>query len=205
MPRWVFYNGSELPGGIVGFGRRVAQLTPTQRAAMHVPPGYDGLVPLSMFIAIPMLPTGNWMGHNLASLNGVFPKAGLSSLASITKAFGLRVFRTRNCYGATQWRSVALWIHTKFGPLNLVTAYTPAHSDPMTLTYRVEITLDGLRAACGDPTMKLTRPPIDFWIDAGDVDHACRIQDEIEAGSHFCIVDQPQRDGDQVRLPIAHC
>ena len=30
---------------------------------------YDGLIPYSMFIAIPMLQPGGWMGHNLASAN----------------------------------------------------------------------------------------------------------------------------------------
>jgi len=203
MPRWVFYDGSELPGGIAGFGRRAERLTAAQRAAMRVPLSYEGLVPFSMYIAIPMLPSGSWMGHNLASLNGVFPEAGLSGLASVTKAFGLRIYRARYQFGATQWRSRALHIHTKFGPLDLVTAYTPAHSDPMTLTYRVAITLDGLRHACGDPNVHLERLRPHLWLDVDDVAQACRLQDEIEGGARYCIADRPRREGERLRVPIA--
>lgn len=205
MPRWVFYNCSELPGGIVGFARRAGDLTDTQRLRLGVPDDYEGLVPFSMFIAIPMLPAGDWMGHNLCSLNGVFPEAGLRGLASTTKAIGLSVYRTKRLFGATQWESRALHIHAKFGPLDLVTAYTPAHSEPMTLTYLVEITIDGLLNACGDPSARISRPEPTFWINANDVDRANKLQDEIEAGAKFQITDRPKREGDKILIPLVKC
>lgn len=202
MPRWVFYNGSELPGGIMGFGLPAQALTSRQREVMGVGEEETGLVPLSMFIAIPMLPRSHWMGHNLASMNAVFPEAGLKRLASITKAFGLRVYGTEVCYGATQWQSIALYIHTKFGPLDLVTAYTPAHSNPMTFTYRVEITEQALRNACGDPSAGLDRPAATFSLAVDDVDGAHRLQDEIERGARYVIVDRPVREGGHSRVPL---
>lgn len=202
MPRWVFYNCSELPGGIVGFGCPADALSEEDRKKLSVPDDYTGLVPFSMFIAIPMLPAGDWMGHNLCSLNSVLPKAGLKSLASLTKSFGLCVFRTRRLYGATQWRSLALHIHAKFGPLDLVTAYTPAHSDRMTLTYRVEITLNGLLNACGDPTAEVRRPEAQLWVDADDVEQVSALQDEIEQGARFVIPDRPRHEGEKVFVPI---
>lgn len=205
MPRWVFYNCSELPGGIVGFGRRAALLSDAQRERLTVPDDYEGLVPFSMFIAIPMLPAGDWMGHNLCSLNRVFPEAGLKGLASTTKAIGLSVYRTKRLFGATQWLSTALHIHCKFGPLDLVTAYTPAHSEPMTLTYLVEITAEGLLNACGDPAAQISRPAPTLWVDGADVDRANRLQDEIESGERFQITGPPRREGDKILIPLVQC
>lgn len=202
MPRWVFYNCSELPGGIVGFGRRASKMPRAQRQQLGVPDDYDGLVPFSMFIAIPMLPAGDWMGHNLCSLNGVFPEAGLNSLGSTTKAFGLCVFRTRRLYGATQWASSALHIHSKFGVLDLVTAFTPAHSEPKTLTYRVEITLNGLLNACGHPHAEVLRPEPSDWLDSEDVETMQRLQDEIEAGAEYVITDRPVKKDGRVAIPF---
>jgi hypothetical protein len=203
MPRWVFYDGSELPGGIMGFARPAQQLSPKQRTTLGIDAGEGGLVPFSMYIAIPMLPKGDWMGHNLASFNSVFPEANLAGLSSLTKAFGLRVYRTRTLYGATQWDSHALSIHAKFGPLDLITAYTPAHSEPMTLTYRVPITGVGLRQASGDPTAVVVRPRIEFWLESDDVEQACRLQDEIEAGARYRIVDRPERRAQKLAVPLA--
>jgi hypothetical protein len=202
MPRWVFYNCSELPGGVMGFAKPAHALSERQRRIMNVREGYSGLVPLSMYIAIPMQAENDWFGHNLASMNGVFPEAGLKGLGSMTKAYGLAVYRTARQWGATQWNSRALNIHTKFGPLDLITAYTPAHSEPMTLTYRIDITETGLRYACGDRGAEVVRPAPSLWLDADDVDGACALQDEIEAGTRFQIVDRPKTDGDRILHPI---
>ena len=38
--------------------------------------------------------------------------------------------------GAAQWTGKALGMHLRFGPLQLLTAYTPAHSYARTMTYR---------------------------------------------------------------------
>lgn len=203
MPRWVFYVGSELPGGIMGFAREAEGLTKHQRELLELESDYTGLVPFSMYIAIPMIPRINWMGHNLASLNPVFPELGYRGLASLTKGIALRVYRAEHQYGATQWESKALNIHTKFGPLDLITAYTPAHSEPMTLTYRVRLTDQALRAACGDAGAKMERPKVGFWLEAKDVDHACRLQDEIEAGAQYQIVDRPVREDGKILIPLA--
>ena len=205
MPRWVFYNCSELPGGIMGFGRQSGLLSAAERALIGVPDDYDGLVPFSMFIAIPMLPAGDWMGHNLCSLNALLPSAGLKGLASVTKAFGLYTYRTRVLYGATQWHSKALHIHAKFGPLDLVTAYTPAHSEPMSLTYRVEISLNGLLNACGDPSAVIERRAPTQLLDADDVQGVRLLQDQIERGASYQIVDRPRHEGTKTLLPIARC
>jgi hypothetical protein len=203
MPRWVFFDGAELPGGIFGFGRPASELAPSTRELFAVPSDYRGLVPFSMFIAIPMLDPGSWMGHNLASMHRALPGERLAGLASITKALGLKTFGARVLYGATQWKSPALHVHTKFGPLDLVTAYTPAHSKPETLTYRVDITDERLRAACGEPGLELARPATTRIVDADDHDTLRELQRELRSGARYRITSAPRRELERVLVPLA--
>lgn len=204
MPRWVFFDGAELPGAIFGFGRRPETLSRRARALLQLPRGYRRLVPYSMFIALPMLDRQSWMGHNLASLNPIFTEEKLSGLASVTKSIGLKAFRAAFCYGVTQWRSLALHIHTKFGPLDLLTAFTPAHSDPRSLTYRFEVTDECLRAACGDPAVSLDRPAVTRWVDADDERALRRMHRDISQGRRLRISAAPQRSGEDVRVPVSY-
>ena len=71
----------------------------------------------------------------------------------------MKALRVRRLYGATQWASAALFIHTKFDPLELVTAYTPAHPEAEALTYAVDATDESLRATLGAPKARLAPLP----------------------------------------------
>lgn len=192
MSRWVFYDGSELPGGIFGFGLPASSVDPEVRKSYLIPENYTGLVPFSMYIAIPTPEKNTWFGHNLASLNPVFPHLGLSGLGTVTKSLGLRAFGCNIQVGATQWGSSALFIHTRFGPLELETAYTPAHSDVMTLTYIAHCTDNNLKAALGDPGAKQTRPEPELWIRSDRPEEAKALHQRIEAGEKFCVCDRPR-------------
>lgn len=217
MPRWVFYNCAEIPGGIFGFGRPAGTLAPDVRAALDLPADYpdEALVPFSMYIAIPVRrpsasehqPGGSWFGHNLASLNPVFPALKMKGLASMTKALSLKVFRASEQIGATQWDSEALFIHTRFGPLDLVTAWTPAHSEPPTLTYRFDVTDEKIRAAMGDPTaiaaIPSPAPETIFEIPADDHVAMQDLQQKIEAGGAYVVVGPPRRHEGVWRVPVA--
>jgi hypothetical protein len=203
MPKWVFYNGAELPGGIFGFGRPARDLPRDVPRQLGAPEGYDGLVPLSMYIAIPVRPPTVWFGHNLASLNPVFPDLGLRGLASFTKAVALKCFRCEVQIGATQWDSSALPIHCRFGPLDLVTAYTPAHSEAQTLTYRFSVTDDKLRAAAGDKGVTLEFPAPDFELHASDTGAMKKLQTRIEDGQRFVIAGRPTGRDKDLTTPIA--
>ena len=44
MPRWVFYDCAEVPGGIFGFARPAAELDEWVLRALNVPADYDGMV-----------------------------------------------------------------------------------------------------------------------------------------------------------------
>ncbi len=203
MPRWVFYDCAELPGAIFGFARRIESLPGHVREALDLQPGETGLMPFSMYIAIPIKPPGVWFGHNLASLNPTFPKLGLKGLASITKALALKVFRCQVQIGATQWDSDALHIHTRLGPLDLLTAWTPAHSEAETLTYRFDITDDKIRHACGTPGVELDYPEADFEVAADDRTAMRELQARIEAGEKFVVAGPPRRHMKGRRVPIA--
>ena len=198
MPRWVFYDCSELPGAIFGLARPAAKLWPAARALFAVPDGYEGLVPISMYIAIPMAHRGVWFGHNLASAG---PR--LREVGGLTKGLALKAFGVRHFWGATQWASDALFIHAKFGALRLATAWTPAHSDPATLTYGFDVTDDALRASMGDSSIVLPRPEPTLWITAGDEDAMIALQDRIEAGERFVVPGPPRREAGKQRVPIA--
>ena len=204
MPRWVFFDGAELPGGIVGFGLPVDSLSETSRALLNVPDGYRGLVPLSIFIAIPTFEPGVWMAHNLASVAGALPNENLRGLGGFTKAVGLKVFRAKTQVGATQWNSFALRVHVRLGPLALLTAWTPAHSEPWTLTYRVELTEPGLRNLARDTSVKLPTSPIDEWLDSDDHERMQKMQADIETGARIWVVGPPEKvTAHRYRIPLS--
>lgn len=202
MDLWVFYDCAELPGFIYGFAIEAARLTSHERVVFDLPAGYDGPVPLSMYIAIPMHEPGAWFGHNLASLNLTFPERRLHALGTITKAVALKAYKTERFFGATQWTSRALYIHTKFGVLDLHTTWTPAHSIPATLTYAFDVTEDKLRAAAGDPDLVLERPEPDFYLDAEDTDGMQALQAQIEGGARFQLVGPPSIQGGRTVHPL---
>jgi len=208
MPRWVFYDCAELPAAIFGFGRPSRDAHPRTRALFGLPDGDTGLVPYSMYAALPMFRAGQWFGHNLSSLAPVLDDTdpagpSLKGLGSITKALGLAVLGVDRLLGATQWASTALFIHTKFGPLELVTAYTPAHSEPETLTYAVDLDTNRLRATLGDPTARIERPAPQFHVASDDVEALRALQDRIEAGERLVVTGPPRRDGQVNHVPIA--
>ena len=203
MDRWVFYDCCFIPGAIFGFARTAGELSEHAREVLEVADDYEGLVPYSMYIGIPMAPAGAWMGHNLASIGPTLPEENLKGLGSLTKAMGLKSFGTVDFYGATQWSSLALYIHVKFGPLDLLTAYTPAHSEAQTLTYGFRCTEQALLSAAGAPGQEFDRPEPDFWIDAADTAAMIALQDRIEAGETFVIPSAPRRDATGIRVPVA--
>lgn len=213
MPRWMFFDGAELPGGIVGFGAapddlpdevsEVLGLDRTPRRAQGEALS-DDFVPLSMFIAIPTPEVGTWMGHNLCSLGPLVTHLDLKGLASLTKAVGLEVFRATGQVGVTQWNSLALAVHTRLGPLELLTAWTPAHSEPWSLTYRATLTEGSLRNLARDPRGEVPEIAPERWIDSRDHDAMQALQREIEAGARYAIVGRPRiHDPEHLDVPVA--
>lgn len=163
MPRWVFYDCAVMPGFVAGFAARPsalskkvrevldpvkfpASLSPIQSSSvLSEVKSLDDMdwVPLSLFIIIPTMHKGEWVAHNLCSVNSLVPKEDqFYGLGFLSKAFGLWYANVEQCSGMTQWGSPALKLHSHYGHLEVVGAYAPVHSHAKTITYRVEVNTD---------------------------------------------------------------
>src|SRR5437868_8416126 len=155
MPRWVFYDCAVMPGFVAGFAARPSALSPEVRKALDPqkfpatgsqnPKAIKSLdemdwVPLSLFIIIPTMHKGEWVAHNLCSVNSLLPKEHqFYGLGFLSKAFGLWYANVEQCSGMTQWGSPALKLHSNFGHLEVVGSYAPVHSHAKTITYRAQV------------------------------------------------------------------
>ncbi|MEM9696590.1 MAG: hypothetical protein AAGA56_28875 [Myxococcota bacterium] len=140
MPRWVLFDCGEFPGLVFGFGCPADKLPEYARVAYQVEARPDTFVPLSMWVAIRCAEEGAWFGHNLSSANVMLrAEDRLPGLAILTKALGVVTSRATLQYGATQWSSGSIGLHLRLGEMELLSAYTPAHTHPETLSYRIEV------------------------------------------------------------------
>ncbi len=163
MPRWVFYDCAVMPGFVAGFAAKPHALPDSVRKVLnpaaaspegspvgktpHLPPiqSLDEMdwVPLSLFIIIPTMHKGEWVAHNLCSVNSLVPKEDhFYGLGFLSKAFGLWYANVEQCSGMTQWGSPALKLHSHFGWLEVVGSYAPVHSHRETITYRAQVHID---------------------------------------------------------------
>jgi hypothetical protein len=140
MPRWVFFDCAVTPGFVAGYAIKTKSLDPEIRKQMNLKDTHEW-TPLSLFIIIPtMSREGEWVAHNLCSVNALLPKGqGYYGLGFLSKAFGLWYANVNICCGFTQWGNAAIKLHSYYGPFQILTAYTPLHSYARTLTYRVKV------------------------------------------------------------------
>ena len=193
MDKWVFYDICYMPGSVFGFGIRASRAPAELRELFNVEQGDDILIPLAMYGAIPMAKPGAWMGHNLCSIGKRISFRDVRGLGTLSKVLGLKSVNAVSFFGATQWSSIALNVHVKFGPLELYTAFTPAHSESHTLTYGFECNDQALLAAAGHPEYAFERSSPELWIRPGDEEAMIDLQDRLEAGERFCIPTAPRR------------
>ncbi len=212
MPPWVFYDCAVMPGAVFGLAIRAAELEPWALEAVRVPPGYQGLVPISQFIAIPMLegfadaapdePPSSWLLYTCESINQVSPGFGPAGALRLTLALGLQVFPIRRLVGTCQWRSEKLSAYADLGPLELLTAYTPGHSLPRTLSYRIDVDETSIAALLTSPRVHPRAPAPNALLDVDDVDALRGLQADLEAGGSAWIVGHPLVDGPRVQVPL---
>lgn len=143
MPRWVFYDCAVMPGLVAGYAMRTKALPEAIKSVMRWSVAHEW-TPLSLFIAIPTIHKGEWVAHNLSSINSLLKNKQdqLYGLGFMTKAFGLWYANMDQCSGMTQWGSPALKLHSYYGHMEIVGAYAPVHSHAKTITYRVEVNTD---------------------------------------------------------------
>lgn len=202
MPKWVFYDCAVMPGAVFGLCSPAAAMESWVKQSLGVPDDYEGPVPLSMFIAIPMLDEGSWLVYTICDINEIAPGAAPGGLAELTMVLGIASFQIQTLWGTTQWRAHKLRLPAQLGPLTLMTAYTPAHTLPRTLTYRTIIAPDGLAAVLSEPEIHPFCPPATHVIDADDVSQLKWLQNEIEQQVRWQIVGPPQRRGAYTLLPL---
>lgn len=139
MPRWVFYDCAVMPGFVCGFAYKKDKM-PTNLKAKFPDFGNIDYVPLSLFIIIPTMHKGEWVAHNLCSVNSFLDKKDqFYGLGFLSKAFGLWYANVELCSGMTQWGSPALKLHSHYGHLEVIGAYAPVHSHAKTVTYRAQV------------------------------------------------------------------
>ena len=201
MPKWVFYDCGVMPSAVFGFCGPASSLDPYVHRALDIPKGYDGPVPLSIFIAIPTL-EGAWFTHTLCSLNSVCTGAAPEGLLLLSLALGVRILKVQTLYGTTQWRSHRLGTFVGLAPLEVVTAYTPSHSVRRTLTWRLHLRRFLVEAALIKPGTSPTAPPATHVLDVDDENALITLQREIEAGIPYSIVGPPTRRGSIVQVPL---
>ena len=204
LPRWAFYDCGEVPGGLFGFARPAERLPDSLRDAIGIEPGYHGLVPLSMLLAIPMLGPGEWHVYGLCAVEEAAAEA-LQGLLLLTLAVGLTVLGVQRAYGAAQWGSSELAAHGRFAPLELLTAWTPAHSHPDTLTWRFEVSPNRVADALADGPGSAGAQPNARWVEGDDETALKALQARIEAGRRFQITGPPWLgggEGTQARVPL---
>lgn len=138
MPRWVFYDCAVVPGFVAGFAARTSSLPKVVKQTLGSDEAEEW-TPLSLFIIIPtMSRDGEWVAHNLCSVNSILPKEHqFYGIGFISKAFGLWYANVRTCCGMTQWKSPSVKLHSNYGDFEILTAYTPVHSYARTVTYRL--------------------------------------------------------------------
>ncbi len=200
MERWVFFDCGEMPGGIFGFGTKAKNLPAEILKNYKEISSPEEFLPLSMYIAIPMV-TGAWFGHNLCSANSVLKQhKEYKGLALLTKALGSLVFNITDHYGATQWDSGSLNIHLQLSPMELRSAFTPAHSFDETITYfstygeaKILAALQGSNVTVAD---------YDFLVESKDRTKMVELQNEIEDGAQYKICGRPIYKDNKVFLPV---
>lgn len=139
MPRWVFYDCAVMPGFVAGFAMKTEKMPDWLKKVVRYVPGMDW-APISLFIIIPSMRKGEWVAHNLCSVNSLLPREHqFYGLGFLSKAFGLWYANVETCCGFTQWASPARKLHTHYGPLEVLACYTPVHSHAETLTYRLKV------------------------------------------------------------------
>src|SRR5690606_23261208 len=120
IPRWVFYDCAVIPGIVAGYAYRTKKLPEPLKKVLRS--GEDcEWTPLSLFIIIPTIHKGEWVAHNLCSVNSLLDKKDrLYGIGFLSKAFGLWYANVELCTGMTQWGSPAIKLHSNYGHMEII-------------------------------------------------------------------------------------
>ena len=100
------------------------------------------------------------------------------------------------------WRSPKLSTYVELAPLELLSAWTPAHSLPHTLSFRIpwrSVSIDTLVAG---PQLHPGAPAPNALLDVDDHAALRALQHELEAGVRVQVVGKALEHGAQVLVPL---
>jgi hypothetical protein len=196
MEGWVYFDCSTMPGAIVGFGIQASEL-PEDLKSNFKNISESTFIPISMFIAIPML-GDRWFGHNLSSLGSHLGEE-FKGLGLLTKAYGLQVLKIHEMFGATQWGSAAINIHSRLADMELITSVTGVHTHKNTLCYKSFYTREKIEKSLS--THKDNRVE-DFLVKASESNKQAVIQDQLENGETLTIMGKPVYDDGEIYYKV---
>lgn len=200
MDKWAFFDCAAMPSAIIGFAIE-RSLAPRELISLFkLDDNYDGLVPISMYMAIPTAQPNKWFGHNLSSLGKHLPNNNFKGLGLLTKAYACLVFQMDECYGATQWGSPAIEIHSQLSPMQLKASYLPVHSYENSLCYLSNYSKGNiLKALSGEKNIS---NDYSFLLESNNLEQICKLQADIENGMNCEINGRPIHKDNDVFYPI---
>ena len=200
MPSWVLYDCAVMPGVVFGFGRPAKTVEPWVKTVLQISEDYEGLIPMSILIAIPRVDRRSVLIYTLCSINQVAAGAAPEGLWRLTLATGTRSLGCQEMMATCQWRGPQLGLFAGMGPLELLTAWTPAHDNPTTCTFRVRTDKSAqARLLRGD----VTGPEgIHRYLDADDTQAMQSLQGELEGGLNIAVAGPAETRGAETRVPL---
>jgi hypothetical protein len=134
MPKWVALDVVALPTVSIGFAIHSEMLTTEMKNKFELD-NYSGIVPISMFTALPALHNHNTMIN--FSLCSVMEKQGL---ATASMALAIYLYNPDYVKSIIQYDNPSVMVHSKFGNLNIESAKVSMHDlADMTLVYRIDV------------------------------------------------------------------
>jgi hypothetical protein len=178
LPGWAFYDCAELPGAVACLARPAGQLPERVRRLLEVPAGYAGAVPIAQAALIPTADERAWHLYVLASLHWVEPDLEPADLCPRTVMMAIEAVGVTTAYAAAPWRSPNFAAITQLAPLELLTAWTPAHSEHSTATCRFAVATPRRDESAGATS----------WIATDDDGAQRQLQSALEDGQRFEII-----------------
>lgn len=194
LPKWALYDCGELPGAAVGFARRADRLSADLRATLSMDDSSRELIPVSMVILIPMLARGCWHTYALSCIDQ-------PGLRECTLALGLSLIEVTTAHATAEWGSPELAAYARFAPLELLTARTPAHTNPSSLTFRFRVTSERITDAIkGRAGRELDAEAT--WIARDDLAAQLDVQRALQSGQRRVVLGAPRLDDGVAETPI---
>lgn len=154
MPRWVQLDCCLLPAAMIGYETRREYIPPTIADDLD-PSGTLEWIAVSEYVALPTVEPGRHTGISMFSL---IEGRGLGLRS---KALGLRAVHSSELIGVTQYASLGVAVHLRFGPLHIVSPSVAVHSRPgETFVYRLDVPQPEELNALANMTLR--RMPIDL-------------------------------------------